>query len=58
MQSQGEGGDDTTAIEAAAERVILARFEGVDALVAQMADDVARSRDLLGVPQPSPASGP
>jgi riboflavin kinase/FMN adenylyltransferase len=34
------------------------RFDGVDALVAQMADDVARSRDLLGVPQPSPASGP
>jgi myo-inositol-1(or 4)-monophosphatase len=26
----GKGGDDTTAIDAAAERVILARFEGVD----------------------------
>jgi riboflavin kinase / FMN adenylyltransferase len=34
------------------------RFDGVDALVTQMADDVARSRDLLGVPQPFPASGP
>jgi riboflavin kinase/FMN adenylyltransferase len=34
------------------------RFEAVDALVTQMAEDVARSRDVLGVPQPSPASGP
>jgi myo-inositol-1(or 4)-monophosphatase len=31
--SQGEGGDDTTAIDAAAERVILARFEGLDATI-------------------------
>lgn len=31
--AQGEGGDDTTAIDAAAERVILARFEGVDATI-------------------------
>jgi myo-inositol-1(or 4)-monophosphatase len=31
--SQGEGGDDTTAIDAAAERVILARFDGVDATI-------------------------
>jgi myo-inositol-1(or 4)-monophosphatase len=29
----GEGGDDTTAIDAAAERVILARFEAVDATI-------------------------
>ncbi|MDX6369508.1 MAG: monophosphatase [Gaiellaceae bacterium] len=28
----GEGGDDTTAIDAAAERVILARFAGIDGL--------------------------
>jgi myo-inositol-1(or 4)-monophosphatase len=28
----GKGGDDTTAIDAAAERVILARFEGLDGL--------------------------
>jgi riboflavin kinase/FMN adenylyltransferase len=34
------------------------RFDGVEALVAQMAQDVARSRELLGVPQPSPAPGP
>ena len=33
VQSQGEGGDDTTAIDAAAERVILARFDGVDATI-------------------------
>jgi myo-inositol-1(or 4)-monophosphatase len=33
VQSQGEGGDDTTAIDAAAERVILARFEGVEATI-------------------------
>jgi myo-inositol-1(or 4)-monophosphatase len=31
--SQGEGGDDTTAIDAAAEGVILARFDGVDATI-------------------------
>jgi myo-inositol-1(or 4)-monophosphatase len=31
--AQGEGGDATTAIDAAAERVILARFEGVDATI-------------------------
>ena len=31
--AQGEGGDDTTAIDAAAERVILRRFEGVDATI-------------------------
>jgi myo-inositol-1(or 4)-monophosphatase len=31
--ARGEGGDDTTAIDAAAERVILARFEGVDATI-------------------------
>jgi myo-inositol-1(or 4)-monophosphatase len=31
--AHGEGGDDTTAIDAAAERVILARFEGVDATI-------------------------
>jgi myo-inositol-1(or 4)-monophosphatase len=29
----GKGGDDTTAIDAAAERVILARFDGVDATI-------------------------
>jgi riboflavin kinase / FMN adenylyltransferase len=29
------------------------RFDEVEALVTQMADDVARSRDILGVPQPS-----
>jgi myo-inositol-1(or 4)-monophosphatase len=31
--AQGEGGDDTTAIDAAAERVILARFAGLDATI-------------------------
>ena len=31
--ARGEGGDDTTAVDAAAERAILARFEGVDATV-------------------------
>ena len=31
--ARGEGGDDTTAIDAAAEQVILARFEGVDATI-------------------------
>ena len=31
--AQGEGGDDTTAIDAAAESVILARFDGVDATI-------------------------
>src|SRR5947199_1741972 len=31
--SQGEGGDDTTAIDAAAEHVILSRFEGLDATI-------------------------
>jgi myo-inositol-1(or 4)-monophosphatase len=31
--SQGEGGDDTTAIDAAAERVILERFEGLDVTI-------------------------
>ncbi len=31
--AHGEGGDDTTAIDAAAERVILARFEGLDATI-------------------------
>ena len=31
--SRGEGGDDTTAVDAAAERVILARFEGLDATI-------------------------
>jgi myo-inositol-1(or 4)-monophosphatase len=31
--AQGEGGDDTTAIDAAAERVILARFEDLDATI-------------------------
>ena len=31
--ARGEGGDDTTAIDAAAERVILARFEGLDATI-------------------------
>jgi myo-inositol-1(or 4)-monophosphatase len=31
--AQGEGGDDTTAIDAAAERVILARFEGLDVTI-------------------------
>ena len=34
------------------------RFDGVGALVAQMSDDVARSRDVLGVPQPSATTGP
>jgi myo-inositol-1(or 4)-monophosphatase len=33
VQSQGEGGDDTTAIDAAAERVVLARFDGVEASI-------------------------
>jgi len=31
--SQGKGGDDTTAIDTAAERVILARFQGIDATI-------------------------
>jgi myo-inositol-1(or 4)-monophosphatase len=31
--AHGEGGDDTTAIDAAAEKVILARFEGLDATI-------------------------
>jgi myo-inositol-1(or 4)-monophosphatase len=31
--AQGQGGDDTTAIDAAAERVILARFDDVDATI-------------------------
>jgi myo-inositol-1(or 4)-monophosphatase len=31
--SRGKGGDDTTAVDAAAERVILARFEGIDATI-------------------------
>jgi myo-inositol-1(or 4)-monophosphatase len=31
--ARGEGGDDTTAVDAAAERAILARFEGVDAAI-------------------------
>jgi myo-inositol-1(or 4)-monophosphatase len=31
--ARGSGGDDTTAIDAAAERAILARFEGVDATI-------------------------
>jgi myo-inositol-1(or 4)-monophosphatase len=31
--AQGEGGDDTTAIDAAAERVILKRFEGLDVTI-------------------------
>jgi len=31
--ARGEGGDDTTAVDAAAERAILARFEGVDATI-------------------------
>jgi myo-inositol-1(or 4)-monophosphatase len=33
--ARGQGGDDTTAIDAAAERVILARFEGVGAIVSE-----------------------
>jgi riboflavin kinase/FMN adenylyltransferase len=36
----------------------MMRFDGVDALVAQMSDDVARCRDVLGVPQPSATTGP
>ena len=31
--AHGEGGDDTTAIDAAAERVILKRFEGLDVTI-------------------------
>jgi len=31
--ARGKGGDDTTAVDAAAERVILARFEGIDATI-------------------------
>ncbi|HEX7309811.1 MAG TPA: inositol monophosphatase family protein, partial [Gaiellaceae bacterium] len=31
--AQGKGGDDTTAIDAAAERVILARFDGLDVTI-------------------------
>ena len=31
--ARGEGGDDTTAVDAAAERAILARFDGVDATI-------------------------
>ncbi len=31
--SRGKGGDDTTAVDVAAERVILARFEGIDATI-------------------------
>jgi riboflavin kinase/FMN adenylyltransferase len=34
------------------------RFDGVDALVTQMADDVARSRQVLGAPEPSGTAGP
>jgi myo-inositol-1(or 4)-monophosphatase len=33
VMAQGEGGDDTTAIDAAAERVILKRFEGLDVTI-------------------------
>jgi myo-inositol-1(or 4)-monophosphatase len=43
--AQGEGGDDTTAIDAAAERVILARFEGADAtIVSEEAGEVGSGR--------------
>jgi myo-inositol-1(or 4)-monophosphatase len=39
--ARGQGGDDTTAIDAAAERAILARFEGVDAtLISEEAGEV------------------
>ena len=43
--AQGKGGDDTTAIDAAAERVILSRFEGVDAtIVSEEAGEVEIGR--------------
>jgi len=44
----GEGGDDTTAIDAAAERVILARFAGVDAsIVSEEAGEVGGGRKRI-----------
>src|SRR5439155_377748 len=43
--ARGEGGDDTTAIDAAAERVILARFNGVDAtIVSEEAGELGNGR--------------
>ncbi len=39
----GEGGDDTTAIDAAAERVILARFDGLDTRI--VSEEVGSSGD-------------
>jgi myo-inositol-1(or 4)-monophosphatase len=43
--AQGEGGDDTTAVDAAAERVILARFEGVDAtILSEEAGELGKGR--------------
>jgi myo-inositol-1(or 4)-monophosphatase len=43
--AQGEGGDDTTAIDAAAERVILARFEDTDAsIVSEEAGELGEGR--------------
>ncbi len=46
--AQGEGGDDTTAIDAAAERVILARFEGLDAtIVSEEAGEVGAGRQRI-----------
>jgi myo-inositol-1(or 4)-monophosphatase len=43
--ARGEGGDDTTAIDAAAESVILARFDGLDAtIVSEEAGEVGAGR--------------
>ncbi|MDX6513975.1 MAG: monophosphatase [Gaiellaceae bacterium] len=45
VSKRGEGGDDTTAIDAAAERVILARFEPLDAtIISEEAGEVGSGR--------------
>lgn len=51
---QGEGGDETTAIDAAAERVVLERFAGLDgvSLVSEEAGAVAGGPDFLVVVDP------
>ncbi len=43
----GLGGDDTTAIDAAAERVILARFEGLGSIVSEEAGRVGEGAPLI-----------
>jgi len=48
--ARGQGGDDTTAIDAAAERAILARFEGVDAtLLSEEAGEVGHGTLRVGI---------